>query len=49
MIKYKTESNLIVWKLDLPVYVLEGTIIDIETDGNNEIIVKRHKKKKGLV
>jgi len=49
MIKYKTESNLVVWKLDLPVYVLEGTIIDIETDGSNEIIVFGYISENSLV
>ncbi len=49
MIKYRTESNLIIWKLDLPVYILEGTIIDIETDGNNEIIVFGYISENSLV
>ncbi len=52
MIKYRTESNLIIWKLVLPVYILEGTIIDIETDGleiENEIIVFGYVSENSLV
>jgi len=49
MIKYKTANNLIVWKLDLPICILEGTIIDIETDGNNEIIVFGYVSENSLV
>ncbi len=38
MIRYRTQNNIIVLKLELPVSVSNGSIIDIETDGNSEII-----------
>lgn len=38
MIKYKAQNNLIVWKLELPISINSGSVIDIETDGNKEVI-----------
>ncbi|MCS7245090.1 MAG: ribonuclease H-like domain-containing protein [candidate division WOR-3 bacterium] len=49
MIKYKAQNNLIVWKLELPIFIDSGSIIDIETNGYNEIIAFGYISKNVLV